>query len=79
MGYKVALTCGYVSARVECLFSSMVYVDAARRRHNTPFRESALTHFFFLKDPAREISFEEFSVVVCCLLFVVCCCLLYFE
>ena len=62
MVYRIALACGYSSARVECLFSSMTYIDAPRRRRSTPFRECALTHLFFEKNLTREISFDEFSV-----------------
>ena len=61
MVYRIALACGYASARVECLFSSMTYIDAPRRRQSTSFRQCALTHLFFEKNLTRNTSFEEFS------------------
>ena len=60
--YKVAVTCGYASARVECLFSFLTQVDSSRRRSSTPYRECALTHQFFEKAIVRDISFEEFTL-----------------
>ena len=59
--YKLSLTCGYASARVECLFSAMAYVDDPKRRRRSSKRESALTHLLFEKDLVRQIKFDEFS------------------
>ena len=58
--YKLAMTCGYASARVESLFSAMSYVDAPRRQRSTSERECALTHLFFERNLVKEITFEEF-------------------
>ena len=59
--FKMCVTCGYASARVECLFSALAYVDAPRRRKSGTDRESALTHLLFERELAKTISFEEFS------------------
>ena len=59
--YKLCITCGYASARVECLFSAMSYVDAPRRRCSTAWRECALIHLLFEKENVRKITFDEFS------------------
>ena len=58
--YKLAMTCGYASARVESLFSAMSYVDAPRRQRSKSERECALTHLFFERNLVKEITFEEF-------------------
>ena len=60
--YKLCMTCGYASGRVECLFSAMSYVGAPRRQRSGSERESSLTHLFFERKMVREITFEEFSV-----------------
>ena len=57
--YKLCMTCGYASAWVECLFSTMSYVDAPRRRRMTSSRECVLPHLFFEKELVRSITFEE--------------------
>ena len=61
--YKLCMTCGYASARVECLFSALNYIDSPRRCKSSPWRENALTHPLFEKDIVREITFEEFAQV----------------
>ena len=63
--YKISITCGYASARVECLFSSMTFVDSARRRSSTPFRECSLTHLHFERNIVKEITFDEFAKEWC--------------
>ena len=59
--YKLCMTCGYASARVECLFSALNYVDSTRSCKSSPWRENALTHLLLEKDMVREITFEEFA------------------
>ena len=50
--YHLAITCGYASARVECLFSSLTYIDSAQRRFSTPYRECAISRT--TRIPGRE-------------------------
>ena len=57
--YKLCVTCGYASAKVECLFLAMTYVDAPRRRKSESWRECALTPLLFEKEMVRGISFNE--------------------
>ena len=45
--YKLAVTAGYGSARVECLFSTLTKVDTPQRRRMTTERESNLTFLHF--------------------------------
>ena len=61
MLYKVAITCGYGSARVECLFSAMSHVDTLKRRNQSPYRECNLTHIYFERDIVKSITFEDFE------------------
>ena len=59
--YKLSITCGYASARVECLFSAMSYVDAPRRQCSKSERKCALTHLYFEREMVKNITFAEFS------------------
>ena len=61
MLYRVAITMGYASARVECLFSAMAHIDTPSRRSQSPYRECSLTHLFFERDIVKDITFEDFS------------------
>ena len=48
--YKVAITSGFTSTRVECVFSSLTRVDTPQRRSmNTP-RECHLAYLSFESD-----------------------------
>ena len=69
--YKLCVTRGCASARVECLFSAMTYVDAPRRHKSESWRECALTHLLFEKEMVRGISFNEFATEwqPCCVAF----------
>ena len=60
--YKVALTIGFTSATVECVFSRRTIIDSARRRSMTPYRESNLTLLYFEKQLCKEVTFEEFKL-----------------
>ena len=44
MTYRIAITCDYASARVECLFSSITYIDAKEgdMRYGNSLRENGL-------------------------------------
>ena len=55
--YKVAITWGYASARVECLFSSLTFVDSSGRSSSTPYRKCSLSHLFLEKRVVQKISF----------------------
>ena len=59
--YKLSITCGYASARVECLFTAMSYVDAPRRQRSKSERKCALTHLYFEREMVKNITFAEFS------------------
>lgn len=58
--YRVAVTAGYASARVECLFSSLSKVDAPQRRNQTTKRESNLTFLYFERQTLMSLQFEDF-------------------
>ena len=59
--YNVAVTAGFTSTRVECLFSSLTQVDTAERRSMTTKRECELSYLYFEnKVLLKDISFEMF-------------------
>lgn len=60
--YRVAISMGYTSARVECLFSAEGHIDTPNRRSQSPYRECSLTHLFFERDIVKDITFEEISI-----------------
>ena len=60
--YLVAVTAGYSSSVVECVFSALNRVDTCHRRRMTPYRKSSLTLLHFENTITRGISFEQFLV-----------------
>ena len=58
--YRVAVTAGYASARVECLFSALTRVDAPQRRRQSTKRECNLTFIYFEKKTLLSLKFEDF-------------------
>ena len=58
--YKLAVTAGYASARVECLFSALTKVDPPQRRRMTTERESNLSFLHFERSTLMELKFEDF-------------------
>ena len=58
---NVAVTAGFTSTRVECLFSSLTRVDAPQRRSMTTKRECELSYLYFEKNVLlNDITFEMF-------------------
>ena len=58
--YKLAITAGYASARVECLFSALTTVDAPQRRSMSTKREEDLTLLHFENKTLMELKFTDF-------------------
>lgn len=58
--YLVAVTAGYSSSVVECVFSALNRVDTCHRRRMTPYRKSSLTLLHFENTFTRAITFEQF-------------------
>jgi hypothetical protein len=58
--YLVAVTAGYSSSVVECVFSALNRVDTCHRRKMTPYRKTNLTLLHFENAITRDISFEQF-------------------
>ena len=61
MLYRVVITCGYGSSRVECLFSAMAHIDTPKRRSQSPYRECNLTYIYFECEKVKAITFQEFE------------------
>lgn len=60
--YLVAVTAGYSSSVVECVFSALNRVDTCHRRRMTPYREASLTLLHFENTITKAITFEQFLV-----------------
>ena len=60
--YLVAVTAGYSSSVVECVFSALNRVGTCHLRRMTPYRKSSLTLLHFENAITRDISFERFLV-----------------
>ena len=61
--YLVAVTAGYSSSVVECVFSALNRVDTCHQRRMTPYRKSSLTGLLHFENAiTRDISFERFLV-----------------
>lgn len=59
--YKVAVTAGFTSTRVECLFSSLTRVDSPQRRSMKTARECDLAYLAFENKVLMEdITFDSF-------------------
>ncbi|CAB3993666.1 Hypothetical predicted protein [Paramuricea clavata] len=59
--YKVAVTSGFTSTRVECVFSSLTRVDSPQRRSMKTQREADLAYLSFeSKVLLNDITFEDF-------------------
>ena len=58
--YGAAITAGYSSSRVECLFSARTRIDTIHRRQQTPYRQSELTHLHFEREMTKSIKFSDF-------------------
>ncbi|CAB4034709.1 Hypothetical predicted protein, partial [Paramuricea clavata] len=59
--YKVAVTSGFTSTRVECVFSSLTRVDSPQRRSMKTQRETDLAYLSFeSKVLLNDITFEDF-------------------
>ena len=61
--YRVAVTAGYASARVECVFSALTKVDAPQRRRMSTRREANLTFLHFERKTLMSLRFEDFLKV----------------
>ena len=57
--YHVAITYGYASTRVECLFQ-LLHVTP-KRMCQSPYRECNLTHIYVEKYVVNKLTFEEFA------------------
>ena len=60
--YLVAVTAGYSSSVVECVFSALNRIDTCHRRSMTPYRETSLTLLHFENTITRAITFKQFLV-----------------
>ena len=58
--YKVAITAGFSSTRVECLFSSLTMIDTPLRRLMLTERECQLAYLAFECKTLLDISFDTF-------------------
>ena len=58
--YKVAITAGFSSARVECLFSSLTMIDTPQRGSVLTERECQLAYLAFERKTLLDISFDTF-------------------
>ena len=59
--YKVAITAGFTSTRVECLFSSLTRVDSPQRRSMQTERECELAYLAFeSKILLDKVTFDDF-------------------
>ena len=59
--YKVAVTAGFTSTRVECVFSSLTQVDSPQRRSMRTQREADLAYLSFeSKVLMNDINFDDF-------------------
>ena len=59
--YRVAVTAGFTSTRVECLFSSLSRVDTAQRRSMKTDRECELAYLAYeSKVLLEDVTFEMF-------------------
>ena len=59
--YKVAITAGFTSTRVECVFSSLTRIDTPQRRSMNTTKECDLAYLAFKSDILMKyISFEDF-------------------
>ena len=59
--YKVAVTSGYTSTRVECVFSSLTRIDSPQRRSMRTQREADLAYLSFeSKVLMNDITFNDF-------------------
>lgn len=59
--YKLAITAGFTSTRVECVFSSLTRVDSPQRRSMKTDRECDLAYLAFESDILiNKITFEDF-------------------
>ena len=58
--YLIAITAGYASARVECLFSALIAIDTPQRRSMTNEREADLTYLLFERKTLSLVTFDNF-------------------
>ena len=58
--YTVAITAGFTSTRVECLFSSLTRVDTPQRRSMKTDREVQLAYLAFENKLLSQVSFDDF-------------------
>ena len=59
--YKLAITAGFTSTRVECVFSSLTRVDTPQRRSMNTDRECNLAYLAFESDILmNKITFDDF-------------------
>ena len=58
--YLIAITAGFASARVECLFSSLTGIDTPQRRSMTTDREADLTYLYFESKTLQSLIFDDF-------------------
>lgn len=60
--FEVAITAGYTSTRVECLFSALTRIDSPQRRSMLSKRESELSFLAFEHEKLNDLTFEDFLV-----------------
>ena len=58
--YLIAVTAGFASARVECLFCSLTGIDTPQRRSMTTDREADLTYLYFESKTLQSLIFDDF-------------------
>ena len=59
--FKLAITAGFTSTRVECAFSSLTRIDSPQRRSMKTDRECYLTYLSFESDVLmKNITFDDF-------------------
>ena len=59
--YKLAITAGFTSTRVECVFSSLTRIDSPQRRSMKTDRECDLSYLSFESEVLiNKISFDDF-------------------
>jgi hypothetical protein len=60
--YKVAITAGFTSTRLECVFSSLTRVDSPQQRSMKTEREANLAYLSFESEVLiNDITFDDFS------------------
>ena len=58
--YLVAITAGFASAWVECLFSALTGIDTPQRQRMTTDQDSDLTYLYFQSKMLQSLDFDDF-------------------